>query len=277
MKAGNTKHNVNKLSLRESSGNSEKMRFIDRFEVVLLDMGRTFMFNVDRFDEGDDFRATYCRAGGNRLRSREVFQIVSEIFHQMIADSKRPEKYDNFSSVLTYLKRHPKSAQLPAKELAILEEVFSEHEVGTIPQVYVSVLRQLRKTHRLGIVSDIWSHSERFCQELDRAGIRGLFEAIVFSSDIGIIKPCRQIFQKAVDTFGVDISRVVYIGDSLRRDVAGAKSLGMAAIWIQQDRISEKYISVKPDLTISDLQDVLVARIGQADEKKGNGSWASLP
>lgn len=258
MKAGNTKHNVNKLSLRESSGNSEKMRFIDRFEVVLLDMGRTFMFNVDRFDKDDDFRATYRKAGGNRLRGREVFQILSAIFHQMIADSKKPEKYDNFSSVLTYLKRHPKSAQLPADEIAILEKVFSEHEAGTIPEAYVSVLRQLYKTHRLGIVSDIWSHSERFYQELARVGIRELFEAIVFSSDIGIIKPSPKIFQKALETFGVDVSRVVHIGDSLRRDVAGAKSFGMAAVWIQQDHVSEKDISVKPDLIISDLQDVLL-------------------
>jgi len=258
MKAGNTKHNVNKLSLRESSGNSERMRFIDRFEVVLLDMGRTFMFNVDRFDKDDDFGATYRKAGGNRLRGREVFQILSAIFYQIIADSKRPEKYDNFSSVLTYLKRHPKSAQLPADEIAILEEVFSEHEAGTIPQAYVDVLRQLYKTHRLGIVSDIWSHSERFYQELARAGIRELFEAIVFSSDIGIIKPSPKIFQRALETFGVGVCRVVYIGDSLRRDVAGAKSLGMAAVWIQQDQVSEKDISVKPDLIISDLQDILL-------------------
>jgi HAD superfamily hydrolase (TIGR01549 family) len=243
------------------------MRFIDRFEVILLDMGRTFMFEVDRFNEDDDFGATYRKAGGNRLKGGEVFQILSAIFDQMIADSKRPEKYDKFCSVSAYLKKHAKSAQLPAEELAILEEVFSEHEAGTIPQVYVSVLRQLRKTHRLGIVSDIWSHSERFRQELDRAGIKELFEAIVFSSDIGIVKPSPKIFQKALDTFGVDVARVVYIGDSLRRDVAGAKSLGMAAIWIQRDQISEgswragsqRDISVKPDLTISDLQDVLLA------------------
>ena len=234
------------------------MRFIDRFEVVLLDMGRTFMFDVDRFDQGDDFGATYCRAGGNRLQGEEVFEILSEIFHQMIADSRRPEKYDNFSRVLTYLKRHPKSAQLPADEIAILEKVFSEHEVGTVPEAYANAQRQLHRTHRLGIVSDIWSHSERFYQELARAGIRELLEVVVFSSDIGIIKPSPKIFQKALDAFGVDVSKAVYIGDSLRRDVAGAKSLGIAAIWIQQDRISEKYISVKPDLIISDLQDVLL-------------------
>ena len=234
------------------------MRFIDRFDVVLLDMGCTFMFNVDRFDEDDDFGATYRRAGGNRLQGEEVFEILSAIFHQMIADSKRPEKYDNFSSVLTYLKRHPKSAQLPADEIAILEKVFSEHEAGTIPEAYANALRQLHRTHRLGIVSDIWSHSERFHRELARVGIRELFEAIVFSSDIGIIKPSPKIFQKALETFDVDVPRVVYIGDSLRRDVAGAKSIGMAAVWIQQDQVSEEDIPVKPDLIISDLQDVLL-------------------
>lgn len=234
------------------------MRFIDRFDVVLLDMGCTFMFNVDRFDEDDDFGAMYCRAGGNRLQGEEVFEILSAIFHQMIADSKRPEKYDNFSSVVTYLKRHPKSAQLPADEIAILEKVFSEHEAGTVPEAYANALRQLHRTHRLGIVSDIWSHSERFHQELARVSIRELFEAIVFSSDIGIIKPSSKIFQKALETFGVDVSRVVYIGDSLRRDIAGAKSLGMEAIWIQQNQVSEKDIPVKPDLIISDLQDVLL-------------------
>ena len=56
----------------------------------------------------------------------------------------------------------------------------------------------------------------------------------------------------------MDVSKAVYIGDSLRRDVAGAKRLGMVAVWIQQDQVSEKDISVRPVLIISDLQDVLL-------------------
>ena len=244
--------------LRESHlKNNKKMRFIDRFEVILLDMGRTFMFDVDRFGKDDDFEATYRKIGGNRLGGQEVLEIVSETFGQMIADGKNPERYDNFPSVLTYLRRHPKSRQLSDGEFALLEEVFCEHEIGTIPQRYVNVLRQLHKTHRLGIVSDIWSRSERFYQELTRAGIMELFEVIIFSSDIGVIKPSPKIFQKALDALDVDISRVVYIGDSLRRDVTGAKGFGMAAIWIEQDNVPVKEISIKPDLTISDLQDVL--------------------
>ena len=244
--------------LRESYlKNNKKMRFIDKFNVILLDMGRTFMFDVDRFGKDDDFEATYRKIGGNRLSGREVFQIISEVFHQLVTDGRNPERYDNFPSVLTYLKRHPKSTQLSDNEFAILEEVFCEHEIGTIPHGYTNVLRQLHKTHRLGIVSDIWSRSDRFYQELDRAGVRELFEVIIFSSDIGIIKPSPRIFQKALDSLGVDVSRVVYIGDSLRRDVTAAKGFGMAAVWIERDDIPLKEISVKPDLIISDLQDVL--------------------
>lgn len=222
-----------------------------------MDMGRTFMFDVDRFGRDDGLEVTYRKVGGNRLGGQEVRKILSESFGQMIADGRNPERYDNFPSVLTYLKRHPGTTQLSETEIAVLEEVFCEHEIGTIPQRYVNVLRQLHKTHRLGIVSDIWSRSDRFYQELDRAGVRELFEAIIFSSDIGIIKPSPRIFQKALDALGVDVSRVVYIGDSLRRDVTAAKGFGMAAVWIERDDIPAKEISVKPDLIISDLQDVL--------------------
>lgn len=55
----------------------------------------------------------------------------------------------------------------------------------------------------------------------------------------------------------VEISRVVYIGDSLGRDITAAKGLGMAAIWINRDNTPAREISVKPDIIISDLQDVL--------------------
>ena len=46
-------------------------RFIDKFEVILLDMVRTFMFDADRFSVADDFAATYRRIGGHTLRFLE--------------------------------------------------------------------------------------------------------------------------------------------------------------------------------------------------------------
>ena len=234
-----------------------KSRFIDQFEVILLDMGRTFMFEVDRFGEHNDLGATYRRVGGERLSDRQVYQILCGIFQQMIADSQKPENYEIFPSVISYIQEHPESSSLPADEIRILEEVFFQHEKGTVPDEYVSTLRQLHSRHRLGIISDIWSRSELFYQELDRLDIRGLFEVIVFSSEVGIIKPSPRIFQMALKALAVEVSKVVYIGDSLRRDIAGAKNVGIAAIWIQQDQVLD-HDGVEPDLVVNDLSEVLV-------------------
>ncbi len=65
-------------------------RFIDKFRVILLDMGRTFMFNVDRFSETDDVGATYRQIGGKTLNEEEVHQIISRVFNEMFSDYQNP-------------------------------------------------------------------------------------------------------------------------------------------------------------------------------------------
>jgi len=231
-------------------------RYIDRFDVLLLDMGQTFMFNVDRFDMDDGLGQTYSRLGGRLLSGSQAYQILSAVFEQMMADSKIEGNYENFASVSGYLKKHQDTLSLPAEELSILEKVFTEHEVGVIPDEYVNVLRKLCNTHKLGIISDIWSESARFYCELEKMGVKDMFNVIVFSSDIGVIKPSGKIFAKAMKGFDVDVSKVAYIGDSLRRDVAGAKNFGISAIWIQQDQALD-CDGVKPDLIVNDLCDLL--------------------
>ena len=49
---------------------------------------------------------------------------------------------------------------------------------------------------------------------------------------------------------------MVYVGDSIRRDVAGAKGVGMAAVWIRRDAPPTGAGSAPPDLTIDDLRDL---------------------
>ncbi len=78
---------------------------------------------------------------------------------------------------------------------------------------------------------------------------------IVFSSDIGIIKPSGRIFAKAMEGFDVGVSKVVYIGDSFRRDVTGARNIGMSAVWIRHGQVLEE-CNICPDLIINDLRDL---------------------
>lgn len=234
-----------------------KARFIDRFDVLLLDMGRTFMFEIDRFSDSEDYEATYRLLRGDKLTAGELRGIVSALFDKMASDARNPSYYQQFPSVGRYLRAVPEAQNLSDRDIGLLEQVFAIHEVGRVPDAHAEVLHRLHETHRLGLVSDIWSKSDLYFKELERAGIRELFEVIVFSSDHGHLKPSPYPFTKAIEALNVERSKVVHVGDSLSRDIAGAKAVGLSAIWISAAGTEVNDDVAKPDLVIQDLRDLL--------------------
>ena len=237
----------------------QRKRFLDDFHVILLDMGNTFMFGCDRFGQKVDYHSTYRGLGGNRLSSESISLLINRLFEHMLDISRSPEHYDSYGTVEGYLRKLPESAGLPAAERKILESVFARHEVGRIPDSHVVILRELGHTHPLGVISNVWSHRSVFEEEFRRAGIEDLFEIIIWSSDHGYIKPSPHLFRKALVHFNVEPERVVYVGDNPRRDVAGAKGVGMKVVWINSGNRELPGGIPQPDLTISDLGDLLYA------------------
>ncbi len=232
-------------------------RFIDRFDVILLDMGCTFMFEVDRFSEHENFGATYRRLGGDFLSDRQVNQIILSVLNTLLADYEGLRSCDSFPLVSDYLKALV-GENLSEREFQLLEDVFALHEIGIIPQSYAVILRQLSQTHRLGVVSNIWSRSDRYFEAFERAEIRDLFEVIVFSSDYKCIKPSTQLFAKAVELVDVQPSKILFVGDSLKFDCIGAKSTGLSMAWIDAD--SQPVMEMngfRPDYIIEDLEQLL--------------------
>jgi FMN phosphatase YigB (HAD superfamily) len=107
------------------------------------------------------------------------------------------------------------------------------------------------------VVSDIWSKNDLFLQEFERAGVRDLFDVIVFSSDHGCVKPSSLLFRKALEAFTVDDARIVFVGDSLQRDIIGAQSAGLATVWINSAGAAPPTEHPQPDRVIRDLRELL--------------------
>ena len=91
------------------------------------------------------------------------------------------------------------------------------------------LLRALQRRYRLGIVSNFYGNLAQVC---DDAGIRSLFGVLVDSAEVGCTKPAPRIFQHALDALGVSAATATFVGDSLPRDMAGARGVGMRHIWL---------------------------------------------
>jgi HAD superfamily hydrolase (TIGR01549 family) len=235
------------------------MRSIDQFNVILLDMMQTFMFDGDRFEVNANFGITYQRLGGTQLRDDRVEAIVRETYKNMERDYRNPDYYENFLSVRHYLAQVNDEfrCQLIPSELNLLERVFAMHEIGSIYDRYADIIKQLSQTHRLGIVANIWSQKDPVLQELRRLEILDCFDTLIFSSDYGIVKPSPALFQRAIDALGVCTSRILFVGDDYDLDIIGAKQLNLATAWINPlDKVLASTL-VTPDLTIHDLSDLL--------------------
>src|SRR5262245_45102793 len=96
----------------------------------------------------------------------------------------------------------------------------------------ISILSDLARRYHLGIVSNFYGNLTSVCEDL---GLRPLFGVIVDSAAVGFTKPDPRIFTRALDELGVQAGDATFVGDSLSRDMAGARDIGMAHIWLAAD------------------------------------------
>ena len=71
--------------------------------------------------------------------------------------------------------------------------------------------------------------------ELRRLGIDRLFDGVYLSSDYGVKKPDRRFFERLLRERAVDPKRAVMVGNDGACDIAPARALGLAAVYIRSN------------------------------------------
>jgi len=99
-----------------------------------------------------------------------------------------------------------------------------------------SVLEQLVEIGlRMGLVSNTSWTSSMHAETLERLGISRFFDCMVFSSDVGVMKPHPRIFLTALARVSALPGDAVFVGDSWQDDVLGAQRVGMQAVLVKSD------------------------------------------
>jgi HAD superfamily hydrolase (TIGR01509 family) len=114
------------------------------------------------------------------------------------------------------------------------------------------VVGQLRSRFKMGIVSNFYGNLERILEEakLDR-----YFAAVADSSRVGIFKPEPGIFETALKKIQCAPESAAMIGDSLAKDCAPARKLGMRTVWLRTAAQSGDDASAA-DITIRSIDEV---------------------
>lgn len=92
------------------------------------------------------------------------------------------------------------------------------------------VLQALSERYPMMLVSNFYGNVDSVLRDFD---LRRYFKGVIESAVVGVRKPNPTLFRLGVDALEMDASKVLVIGDSLRKDIEPAESLGCKVLWIK--------------------------------------------
>lgn len=233
-------------------------------KVILFDMGNTLLhFHKGRSDEEKDFEGLrklteYLK----RLNSSIAFEEVkTEFFHKWM------EKVDI---------RNETSIEYPIEDFlnGYLEkydiELSTEQCIEAINTYYTEykkelywdknlheILKEIKyRGYKIGVVSNTCYYDEVMKDCFKIAGVYDLIDNFIFSYSLRIGKPRKEIFNHAINCFGICAEEAIFVGDGLKNDIEPAKLLGMKTIWLNnKESINET--TIIPDFEVRKLCEVL--------------------
>jgi putative hydrolase of the HAD superfamily len=115
-----------------------------------------------------------------------------------------------------------------------LAQSISDVSLMHLPIIASGVLEMLNSlvfNYTLTIISNTrWTYGDTSRIILAKMGLDSFFKSTVFSEEVGWAKPSPRIFLEAWYPHGIDPTKTVHIGDSLKRDHYGARLTGSMSI-----------------------------------------------
>jgi putative hydrolase of the HAD superfamily len=210
-----------------------------RYDAVLFDMGHTLVHFVP--PEAAIMQATMQEAGIERSTEEigAAVQIVWGEYYRDAATATFPATPDHdrktqlclMRGLLEQLGLRVEDRDLEAYEDMVASRFSQPGAMRPFPEVS-GVLEVLREQdYRLGIISN-WSWNLR--QRVAQAGLDGHFEIVWASAYAGCNKPHPGIFYQALVQMDLPAERALYVGDSYRHDVVGARSAGLDVVLLDR-------------------------------------------
>jgi putative hydrolase of the HAD superfamily len=156
------------------------------------------------------------------ISSDEYWQFVKQ-------DRKTNSQFRNLADEVNLGQIHwqafiQKVASATGKTVEEVDELYATERINPLMVTYI---KQLRARYKTGLLTN--AHHEFIDALFAKSKLETLFDAVVISSRIGMIKPDPHIFQYILDKLGVKPAEAIYI-DDLERHTAAGNRVGMHTI-----------------------------------------------
>ncbi len=199
---------------------------------------------------------------GGSPSAEELAAAIGEKLQGAIVSSyessySQPNAEALFHDVLSELE-----CSLPREHVqTVLNNYFRRHYERMLPLTDVIETLTLAKglALNLGILANVLWGPELLRDRLRRLGIAPLMSCVVFSCEIGWMKPFPGAYREILRRMDLRASEVVMVGDDPFVDIVGAQRAGLKAIWKRLDSNQAPPKGAKPNQTIEDIRQLLPA------------------
>ncbi len=183
-----------------------------------------------------------CRAGANLQGYGTSFEEAFEFWSAVVAE-------------VLYDREMPAGAFQPM--IRDLYNAFARGDAWRMDPHWFTVLHTCRRQGiAIGLISN-WD--VRLRKVLDEIGLLRQVDAVAISAERGVEKPDPALFNVALSDLGVPAEHVVHAGDSWAEDVEGARSAGVAPVWLNRGACKARVDGVS---VINNLEQLVDGRIG---------------
>lgn len=163
-------------------------------------------------------------------KSEQAFWDVEDLITEKLGKSYKDKLYRINTTKEQLI--HDMKTLVSYKESRKLDALIRKNEENA--RLYtdvVPVLTELQKEYKLGIISNTNALSK---EEMLKLGLDKFMDIMVFSCDIGDVKPYPKIFSLAIKQLNLKSEECLYVGDQIDTDVNGAKNSGLNAMLIDR-------------------------------------------
>jgi putative hydrolase of the HAD superfamily len=134
-------------------------------------------------------------------------------------------------------------------------KIYDAFGVGGRWKSFADVPQVLKELQERGMILGVISNwDERLSQILSEIGLGDFFNFILASAEVGMAKPDRRIFQRALRLAGVSPQEAVHVGDHLLADVEGPLKVGISPILIDRfHRLDKVEVSCSKVTSLAEL------------------------